>query len=337
MSTLAWARHLPSGQILHISAARRGLGCECLCPGCGATLEAVNPENPNALRRMHFRHHASAEQTSCLQQAARAALRKVWTAGAEIKLPDYELVQEGRTHDGTPVRVSRRISGGVETIARLDWVDEATGRIELADGRQLTVRIVASAAHVPGTAPESAEPARHAELLVLVDDPALAALAPDELLRRVCLDGSCSRWGFHWQTAQLARTARTELAERLAARAIAKVTAVAMPVGATSPTPAPAAGVHWGYLVWAASRQVTPDHIAAARRCADTICQSPERGALTVDALMSAFDAGIAARGESVRADDWLAAVVAERGERFAAALAAVLVAGRVALTHRSR
>lgn len=335
MSTLAWARHLPSGQILHISAARRGLGCQCVCPGCGATLEAVNPENPNPLRRMHFRHHASAEQTSCLQHAARAALRKVWTAGAEIKLPDYEHVEEGRMQDGTPVRVSRRISGSLETIARLDWVDEASGMIELADGRQLTVRIVASAAHVPAIAPESAETARHAELLVLVDDPALAALAPDELLRRVCLDGSCSRWGFHWQTAKLARAARTELDERLAAPAIVKVAAVAKPVGATSPTPA--AAVHWGYLVWAASRQVTPDHIAAARRCADTICESPEHGVLTVDDLMSEFDASIAARGESVRADDWLSAVVAERGERFAAALAAVLVAGRVALTHRSR
>lgn len=337
MSTLAWARHLPSGQILHISAARRGLGCECVCPGCGATLEAVNPENPNPLRRMHFRHHASAEQTSCLQHAAGAALRKVWTAGAEIKLPDYELVEEGRTHDGTPVRVSRRILGAVETIARLDWVDEASGMIELADGRQLIVRIVASAVHVPATAPESAETARHAELLVLVDDPALAALAPDELLRRVCLDGSCSRWGFHWQTAQLARAARTELAERLAVQPIVEVTAVAKPLGAPSPPPAPAVAVRRGYLVWAASRQVTPDHIAAARRCADIICESPERGALTVDELMSAFDAGISARGESVRADDWLAALVAERGERFAAALAAVLVAGRVALTHRRR
>ena len=336
MSTLAWARHLPSGQIRHISAARRGLACESVCPGCGATLEAVNPQNPTPLRRMHFRHHAGAEQTACLEQAARAAIRTVLSAGAALTLPDYEFVATGRNANGATVRVSQQVSGSRESIARLDWVDEVSGLVELADGRKLTVKIVVGPAQAENSI-ESSEASGQAELHVLVNDPELAALAPDELLRRMSLDTSCSRWVYHWQTAQLASAARAELAQRIDAYTPARIMPVTSVSGAPPSASAQAAGVHWRQLAWAASRQVTEEHVAAAIHRANTICLADESSDLKVDELMAAFDAAIAARRKSERADDWLSTLAGQRGEAFARALAEMLISSRVAVMHQGR
>jgi len=43
---LVWATRIETRTAAHISEVASGLACSCTCPGCNATLEAVNSENP---------------------------------------------------------------------------------------------------------------------------------------------------------------------------------------------------------------------------------------------------------------------------------------------------
>ena len=74
--TITLARHIPTGDIIHIKSADNGLNCKCECIECGEKLEAI--QGPR--RTWHFRHNTNKDchggQESALHQLAKEIVRR---------------------------------------------------------------------------------------------------------------------------------------------------------------------------------------------------------------------------------------------------------------------
>jgi hypothetical protein len=108
-------------------------------------LEAVNAENPQWRRRPHFRHEKSPELPTCLRSAVLTGARALLTVATEFLLPTLTVAAQVRAPDGkvfeeTEVVPERRVG-----ITRLSFLDETDAVLLLEDGREIRVRLVASA------------------------------------------------------------------------------------------------------------------------------------------------------------------------------------------------
>ena len=111
-------------------------------------------------------------------------------------------------------------------IASCSFSNIASAIVTLDDGRELRVVFV-------GSQVVSAEGASHAAIEVLVDDPALAAMSPEELRARAQLLISNAHWCEHWRDDSLLESAM-EQARELAADGLDLLDEVAdLPLGTT--------------------------------------------------------------------------------------------------------
>ena len=100
---------------MHISMLERsqtGLGCGCLCAGCGGTVEAVNAGRdaeyflrPKA-RGQFFRYAAGQQKDACLIKAALLAALHLLAERDEIELPAHVVRRDylggsGNTYSGS--------------------------------------------------------------------------------------------------------------------------------------------------------------------------------------------------------------------------------------------
>lgn len=192
---MAWARDRRTGiprYILELDENHRGAQCECECVNCGGALIAVNAARDTYLRRPHFRHTAGAEKRSCLVLAARAALLATLESTGYLDLPSRRRTARitgltGHFYDAWVDAPAERVH-----ITSCSFSDEAVAIVTLDDGREL--RVVLVGGHGGGT-----NGAPNAEIEVLVDDPALAAMSPEELRLRTRLLVSGAHWCVHWQ------------------------------------------------------------------------------------------------------------------------------------------
>jgi len=207
---MAWAQDRVTKQaryILELGPERNGARCGCDCISCGLPLEAVNAGKfPSAYkRRPHFRHPKGARKEDCLVLTARALL-------LEKVREDGVLVLPRRQRSATAVGLSgKSYEAWVEvppervSIRSFQYCDPATAILFLDDGRELEVVLVGNASSDSHQTSDVA-PIRP-RILLVVDDPTVAAMSPQELRERLRLVSPEAVWCSHWNDPELSRRA----------------------------------------------------------------------------------------------------------------------------------
>jgi len=208
----AWATDVATGEprhILELGADRRGAKSGCECPNCGLPLTAVNAAKADFVRRPHFRHPEGAERNDCLILAARAAAMRQLKEEGWLELPRRQMSARatglsGNVHEAWVELPRERVR-----IRDVDFRDRTAAVLTLDDGRQLRVELTGTlsvdAASV-GTSTDKLVPT----ILLLIDDPALAGMPPEELRSRLKLLPSDLCWRLHWDDADLSARALAE-------------------------------------------------------------------------------------------------------------------------------
>lgn len=200
---MAWARDTQTGQpryILELDADHRGAKCGCECPSCGKPMTAVNAAKAEFVRRPHFRHPEGAQRDECLVLAARAAVLRQMHKEGWIDLPRRRITGRvaglsGEFHEAWAEQPAIRLR-----ISDVDYRDFANAVVTLDDGRQLLVRLMGtSSSGEPGKFDARTIPT----IYLAVDDPALASLSPEELMRRARLLPTEVCWQSHWDDSEL--------------------------------------------------------------------------------------------------------------------------------------
>lgn len=170
--TLCWASSQDGGQAKHISEVKSGLLCACVCPGCGAVLEAVNSQNPHWKKRPHFRHHRGDEAEDCGEAAFKVGTHEAFKSIRVINIPS----EQGTST--TPV-----------SVVSLELTDTTDAILTLADGQRVLVRLLATSKF------EGASSAQQGltEILIDISDPLLRYAPLDELRKHIELTGH-RRW-----------------------------------------------------------------------------------------------------------------------------------------------
>lgn len=214
---MAWAVHAQRLEPVHISFVPRdktGLACDCVCPGCGTTLQAVNAGRPASdfmrlggnrprAARPHFRHHSVQQKSSCKTSTARQVALHLLATTDEIDLPPPKVSGRFVGVSGTEYEGTASGDGSRETIVSRTMVDRHHAVLHLANGKTIAVVLVADAyprgvGNVDGV------------IAIEGDDPDLADMDPIDVLRHIRLDGAWLRWVRHWDDALLAQQAEKD-------------------------------------------------------------------------------------------------------------------------------
>lgn len=188
---MVWATRHADGAAVHISEVVRGLGCECVCPGCRAQLEAVNSENPHWKKHPHFRHHNAPEAVACEVAAISKAAKQALSETHEFQLPDQFVVGEAKSADGKSF--SQRIDqpGPVLGVTQYTSVDATDAILTLADGQMIYVRLIATGLPIIGDPPKQT---KFAEVVIDISDPVLRTASPEVLRQHISLSPEQRRW-----------------------------------------------------------------------------------------------------------------------------------------------
>lgn len=187
-ATIVWANDL-NGVARYILEVQTGLDCNCVCPGCGARLEAVNARNPYWKKRPHFRHYQAPELKDCATNAVLTAAIKIVKTIIELKLPSFEVTQEISTPSGKIFTAKAKAAEEIVQVAVTEFVDATDAILTLADGRKIRLRLVA-------TARRSSDPTESVmdEVAIDLTDPVLQTADPETLREHITLSGSARRW-----------------------------------------------------------------------------------------------------------------------------------------------
>ncbi|MGQ0598603.1 hypothetical protein [Aquabacterium sp.] len=205
----AWARDVATGEprhILELGKANRGAKSGCECPSCGLPLTAVNAAKTEFVKRPHFRHPEGAARDECMLLAARAAAMRQLHDEGWLDLPRRRMSARaigisGEAHEAWVELPPERVR-----ITDVDFRDRVAAVLTLEDGRQLRVELTGT---LGGESVPALDSAGHPipTILLAVDDPALAGMAPDELRRRLKLLPDALCWRSHWRDDDLAEQA----------------------------------------------------------------------------------------------------------------------------------
>ncbi|WP_412479610.1 hypothetical protein [Azonexus sp. IMCC34839] len=204
---MAWARDRESGEPRYIGELKQeqtGKRCACECYSCGLDLEAVNAGKTEFKRRPHFRHPDGAPKQDCMVLAARAA-------ALQMLLDEGELFLPRRRHSGKVEGLSGEyheawVESPRETIRIADYKleDKVTALLTLDDGRLLRISLV-------GSIEASNDDGEHVEITptikLIIDDPSVASMSPDEIRKRIVLIIDDGQWCSHWADEALAAEA----------------------------------------------------------------------------------------------------------------------------------
>jgi len=203
---MAWGRDRETKEPRYIGELgqdRRGEKCGCECYSCGAPLTAVNAARSTFIKRPHFRHPDGARRDDCLVLTARAAALETLKPDGWFQLPARRrsarlMGLSGQYHEAWVEAPRERVR-----IKDVEFRDQVTGIVTLDDGRQLQVSLV-------GSLDASDDDALIPTIMVVVNDPELAAMSPEELRQRLVLIVEQGTWCSHWADADLAAQALAE-------------------------------------------------------------------------------------------------------------------------------
>lgn len=198
---------------------RNGLACACVCPECGAKLQAINVGLPDehflrpGVRRPHFRHHSQRQGLTCRAATARLAALHLLVGSDELDLPPPSVTSDPLVgvsgQEYTCAAQGQRI---LATVVSREWIDRQKAILHLASGKTIAIILVnrtriTSVGGVDGV------------LVIEGDDPEVANMDPADLVRHVQLDGKWLRWARHWDDEQL-RSQAAASARDIAAEAL---------------------------------------------------------------------------------------------------------------------
>lgn len=221
---MAWAVSATERKATYIGQLpreRTGLACECICPACGGTLQAVNagksnaPVSANKTLRPHFRHDVGQQSNGCLVRVAQLAALTLLleedtiylpppTAHAIIKGASGDLYNGMATGEGVRAIITSR-----------RWIDASQAQITLADGRVVLICLKGSMA-------PTEQGGVDAVINIEVDDPEVSTWPPEQILARAQLGGDWLCWNRHWQDEELAQQAQA-MANEEAERAMDRI------------------------------------------------------------------------------------------------------------------
>lgn len=213
---LAWAKDAETGAPVYVRELSRdqtGLRCGCICPACGAVLEAVNAGKKAGEYQQtpHFRHPDGQPRDACSILTARFAALEAFRRDGTLTLPRIRRAGSFIGISGKPYEAWINLPSRQVTIKTVSMVDVAEALLMLDDGRQIRVQLVG----IPSTDAGDVD-ADIPTIQIVVDDPELAALDPDTLRSKLMLLGSNGHWCSHWPDATVtdaANKAARDLAE----------------------------------------------------------------------------------------------------------------------------
>ena len=179
--TIIFANERLTGRAKHVREVPTGLACNCVCPGCGEPLEAVNAQAPRYKKRPHFRHVAHSELPGCADRALLAALHESAPAMEAVVLPAADpaivaLFPDIAAPDATPM-----------AIERFEVIDHTAAVLRFPDGRMIRVAFAARSwgdgVNPPGF-----------DLVVTLPGEGDDIQSIDDLTRYLMLDSSHWRW-----------------------------------------------------------------------------------------------------------------------------------------------
>lgn len=209
----------PDGSAIHIfdiPKDKKGLKCECTCPGCHASLLAVNAalnercgspviSSSRSGRTMtqFFRHPAGQARSSCMQKASQLAALTLFRTQEVIDVPAPKSVQlitglSGRSYRSQVIGQPQRL-----TVRRTLWSDQQSAFLEMSTGERVLVILHSAYTGEVGTDCDGV-------ITVECDDPEIAGMAIEELLAKVALSDEHTCWTKHWSQNHLAEKALEE-------------------------------------------------------------------------------------------------------------------------------
>ena len=185
---IVWANDL-HGVARYILEVPAGLECNCLCPGCGARLEAVNSQNPYWKKRPHFRHYQAPELDDCATSAVLAAVREVVKSITEITLPGFEVTKQAIAPSGKTFTGMASVPEKLVSVEAAEFIDSTDAILTLSGGEKIRLRLVA-------TTVRSSDPTQPVmgEIAINLSDPVLQTADPETLRRFISLESSAKTW-----------------------------------------------------------------------------------------------------------------------------------------------
>lgn len=217
---MRWAMRKNSGLAVSICDLHRdetGLACQCSCPACGSTLQAVNAgvEREHFLRAntlgQFFRHETGQQRDNCLVVIARLAALKLLVEHQEIDLPPptrraFVPGISGQLYQGEATARRRRMH-----VREHTWIDSQLASITLDDGHIVLLRL-----DTQRTVKNEGD--YDAIITITVDNPDVASWDMAEILAKMKIgDQVQSCWDKHWDDDELESMA-TQDAESQAAK-----------------------------------------------------------------------------------------------------------------------
>lgn len=186
--------------ILELDADHSGGKCNCSCPSCNLSLIAVNAGKSEWKRRPHFRHPEGAAREECRIIAARKAIEAMLGRQERIVLP--RRYRTGKVEGLSGTYYDAWVERPAESVgvAQCDFIDEANALLILDDGRRLHVRLVGRGEMIKDP---KGEDHLTACIEIQADDPAVAGMAPEEILARLQLVWDEGCWVTHWADGEL--------------------------------------------------------------------------------------------------------------------------------------
>ena len=210
-SPMRWALG-PDGTATHIFSIRpekTGIKCECTCPGCQEPLQAVNARlnvpkgtpvwsasRTGRTMSQFFRHPSGHSRTSCLQKASQLATLTLFKTRGLIEVPAPISRQYFQGVSGKEYASEMRGRPQNLLVRRSEWLDHQRASLILKDGRK--VLVVLESSHL-----NTHDPDFDGVISVRCDDPEIAGLTVEEILKRVVLSDHHTCWVRHWDDGEL--------------------------------------------------------------------------------------------------------------------------------------
>ena len=201
---MAWAVQASDRRPVYVGVLpreRTGLGCGCVCPACGAQLQAVRAGLQGG--RPFFRHHNAVQEDSCRFRVAEVITLAEILRQGYIDLPGPKRVAaikgaSGATYYGQSLGASSR-----ERVVTHTLVSEVAAVLQLESGRTVLLSL-------RGEQDMSAVGTVSAHVVIQCDDPEVALLTQEEVSERVRLQGYDMCVQHHWLDAQAQQLAEDD-------------------------------------------------------------------------------------------------------------------------------